>query len=204
MQRSRPCSRCLHRGSPNAHQRGDFVLAEACMMPGCMAAQLLCDPHPVQHMFPKGEKDVSSPTCGVPVQAHGSVVSCRVLCDHAGISKQVAFVQMETRHQALHAIDALHDTRPPAQVPAGGRILCWLAPSTDCKLCCRESCSKGKVAGVARLLLSWQGPASKALHVALAETKQDRQRKARQGGSGHAPNNQVLQGSTHRDIMLHS
>ena len=42
------------------------------------------------------------------VQAYGSVLSCRVLYDHANRSKQVAFVQMETHQQAVHSVEALH------------------------------------------------------------------------------------------------
>lgn len=42
------------------------------------------------------------------VQAHGSVLSCRVLYDHAHRSKQVAFVQMETHQQAVQSVEALH------------------------------------------------------------------------------------------------
>ena len=40
-----------------------------------------------------------------------------------------------------------------------------------------------------------QAPGSKALHVALAESKQDRQRKARQISSENAPAHQVIQRS---------
>ena len=42
------------------------------------------------------------------MQAHGSVLSCRVLYDHANRSKQVAFVQMETHLQAVRSVEALH------------------------------------------------------------------------------------------------
>ena len=42
------------------------------------------------------------------MQAHGTVLSCRVLYDHANRSKQVAFVQMETNQQAVRSIEALH------------------------------------------------------------------------------------------------
>ena len=45
------------------------------------------------------------------VQAHGTVLSCRVLYDHSNRSKQVAFVQMETHQQALKSIEALHSTQ---------------------------------------------------------------------------------------------
>ena len=45
------------------------------------------------------------------MQAHGAVLSCRVLYDHTSRSKQVAFVQMETHQQALKSIEALHSTR---------------------------------------------------------------------------------------------
>jgi RNA recognition motif-containing protein len=37
------------------------------------------------------------------------VVSCRVLFDHNGLSKQVAFVQFEKQQQALDSIAALHN-----------------------------------------------------------------------------------------------
>ncbi|BDA47564.1 probable polyadenylate-binding protein 5 at N-terminal half [Coccomyxa sp. Obi] len=65
---------------------------------------------------------------------YGNVKSCRVLFDHNGVSKQVAFVQFETNQQALDSIAALHNKE------AGG---------------------------------------AKPLHVALALSKLDRQRKAR-------------------------
>ena len=42
------------------------------------------------------------------MQAHGSVLSCRVLYDHGNRSKQVAFVQMETHQQAVRSVEALH------------------------------------------------------------------------------------------------
>ncbi len=42
------------------------------------------------------------------MQAYGSVLSCRVLYDHANRSKQVAFVQMETHQQAVRSVEALH------------------------------------------------------------------------------------------------
>lgn len=45
--------------------------------------------------------------CGC-VQAHGSVLSCQVLCDRTNRSKQVAFVQMETHQQAVRSMEALH------------------------------------------------------------------------------------------------
>ena len=45
------------------------------------------------------------------MQAHGTVLSCRVLYDHNSRSKQVAFVQMETHQQALKSIEALHSTQ---------------------------------------------------------------------------------------------
>ena len=122
----------------------------------------------------------------MPVQAHGSVVSCRVLCDHVGISKQVAFVQMETHQQALQAIKALHDTKLPAQVPAGA------TPSLPGLHACGSfrRCTTGSKGSAAAPLTgsAWacaQGPAAKALHVALAESKQDRQRKARRLGNEH-------------------
>lgn len=43
--------------------------------------------------------------------------SCRVLFDHNGVSKQVAFVQFDTNQQALDSIAALHnkEVRPIAQ-----------------------------------------------------------------------------------------
>ncbi|CAL5220811.1 g2887 [Coccomyxa viridis] len=76
--------------------------------------------------------------------AHGSVLSCRVLYDHANRSKQVAFVQMETHQQAVRSVEALH---------------------------------------------GMQGaPGGKALHVALAQNKQDRQRKARQASRARVMN----------------
>ena len=45
------------------------------------------------------------------LQAHGTVLSCRVLYDHNNRSKQVAFVQMETHQQAQKSIEALHSTQ---------------------------------------------------------------------------------------------
>lgn len=42
-------------------------------------------------------------------QEYGNVKSCRVLFDHSGVSKQVAFVQFETNQQALDSIAALHN-----------------------------------------------------------------------------------------------
>ena len=125
----------------------------------------------------------------MPVQAHGSVLSCRVLCDHEGVSKQVAFVQMETRQQAHQAIAALHDTRLPAQVLAGAPCTSLAAELQDAE----ESTAIGAAVVLIRTAWELQGPASKALHVALAETKQDRQRKARQVSSEHAPAHQVMQ-----------
>ena len=65
---------------------------------------------------------------------------------------------------------------------------------------------KAAVQMLQRILCPGRGRPPKALHVALAETKQDRQRKARQGGSRHAPDNQVLQRSLlsgHAPQLLH-
>ena len=63
------------------------------------------------------QQDASGPDASLAsdwvndVQAHGTVLSCRVLYDHTSRSKQVAFVQMETHQQALKSIEALHSTQ---------------------------------------------------------------------------------------------
>ncbi len=48
-------------------------------------------------------------------QEYGDVKSCRVLFDHNGVSKQVAFVQFDTNQQALDSIAALHNKE--VQIP---------------------------------------------------------------------------------------
>lgn len=50
------------------------------------------------------------------MQAHGGVISCRVLHHRSGASKCVGFVQMHTKEHALGAIASLHGKQVEAAV----------------------------------------------------------------------------------------
>ena len=69
------------------------------------------------HLGPCGKGILKTLTSFVLLQGHGTVLSCRVLYDHANRSKEVAFVQMETNEQAMRSIEALHGTMVRSQNP---------------------------------------------------------------------------------------